>query len=102
VLNATLAQLDRADEMEDYGAPFATSRASHRCTPALWVGVVGHDAIWPVRFQVENGVENLYAPQMFRSGRPEMELVNFVSAFPDSVSRHLPWMCDSCRRHTAA
>ena len=77
VFNATVAQLDHPDEMEEYGAPFATSPDSQGRTPALWVGVVGHDAIWPIRFQIEGGSENLYTPQGFRSGSPSLAVANF-------------------------
>jgi hypothetical protein len=76
VFNATVAQLDHSEEMEDYGVPFITSHPPQRRTPVLWVGVVGHDAIWPVGFHLENGIENLYAPPMRQSGRPAPELVN--------------------------
>jgi hypothetical protein len=75
VFNATAAQLDRADEMEEYGPPFAASDASHSPSPALWVGIVGRDNIWPIRFQVENdNIENLYLPPTFRDDAPEVEL----------------------------
>ncbi len=77
VFNATLAQLNDVEGMEEYGAPFATNLRSYNRTPALWVGVVGRDAIWPLRFQMEEGVENLYAPRTFRTGTPAMELLNF-------------------------
>lgn len=76
VFNATAVQLDHADDMEEYGAPFATSPVSQVRAPALWVGVVGHDAIWPVRFQIESGSENLYTPRTLRTGAPGLELVN--------------------------
>ncbi|MBV8770736.1 MAG: hypothetical protein JO166_00205 [Deltaproteobacteria bacterium] len=76
VFNATIVQLDHADDMEEYGAPFATGPVSQVRTPALWVGVVGHDAIWPVRFQIESGSENLYTAQTLRTGAPALELVN--------------------------
>jgi hypothetical protein len=55
--NATLKLLDASDpyprapeedNLLDYGPPFSDTRLS--TSPALWVSVVGHDAIWPLAF----------------------------------------------------
>jgi len=47
--NAALAIIGERGAMVEYGAPFA--RAGEVRGPALWVGVVGNNGIWPLGFQ---------------------------------------------------
>lgn len=47
--NATLALLDRDDLMLEYGFPFDKYEVGETRYPALWLGVVGRNGIWPVK-----------------------------------------------------
>jgi hypothetical protein len=49
VYNAALALLDRKDLMLEYGFPLKSYKVSDERYPALWVGVVGRNGIWPVK-----------------------------------------------------
>lgn len=49
-LNATLALLDR-HELVDYGAPFGSQPGRPEQSP-IWLTVVGHEALWPLKAQV--------------------------------------------------
>jgi hypothetical protein len=84
VFNATAVQLGRDDAIVEYGSPFAAAGESYSPTltiPALWVGIVGHDNIWPIGFkQLGDGIENLYYAEVPRAGHigtPRVELGNF-------------------------
>jgi hypothetical protein len=48
--NATLALLGRR-ELVDYGAPFGSPRGQPE-QPPIWLTVVGHEALWPLKAQV--------------------------------------------------
>jgi hypothetical protein len=48
--NATLALLDRRD-LVDYGPPFG-SGAGRPGGPAIWLTVVGHEALWPLKAEI--------------------------------------------------
>lgn len=52
--NATLALLNRKDrmlenQMLEYGFPLKEYKDGEKRYPALWVGIVGHSGIWPVK-----------------------------------------------------
>jgi len=49
IFNATLALLDRTELMLEYGLPFKKYNASDERRPALWLGIVGRNGIWPVK-----------------------------------------------------
>ncbi len=49
IFNATLALLDRADRMLEYGFPFKEYNVGDKRHPALWLGIVGRNGIWPVK-----------------------------------------------------
>ncbi len=55
--NAALALLDVEYRMIEYGSPFDQGPSQSR-RPALWLGVVGRNAIWPVR--TLNNAEDSY------------------------------------------
>ncbi len=48
--NATLALRDRR-ELVDYGGPFGSQRGRPE-QPAIWLTVVGHEALWPLEVEV--------------------------------------------------
>ncbi|HKQ78342.1 MAG TPA: hypothetical protein VJ810_31875, partial [Blastocatellia bacterium] len=47
--NATLALLDKKDRMLEYGLPFHIYQKGDQRYPAIWLGIVGSDGIWPVK-----------------------------------------------------
>jgi hypothetical protein len=47
--NATLALLDKKDLMLEYGSPFYKYKDGETRYPALWLGVIGRNGIWPVK-----------------------------------------------------
>ncbi len=47
--NATLALLGREDIMLEYGLPFKKYGKDEKRQPALWIGIVGRNGIWPVK-----------------------------------------------------
>src|SRR5262245_37960056 len=49
IYNATLALLDKEDLMLEYGSPFYKYKVGETRYPALWLGVVGSNGIWPVK-----------------------------------------------------
>jgi hypothetical protein len=49
--NATLALLDRR-ELVDYGAPFGSQPGHPEQQPPIWLTVVGHEALWPLKAEV--------------------------------------------------
>src|SRR5262245_1698337 len=49
IYNATLALLCREDLMLEYGFPFKPYKDSEKRYPALWLGIVGRNGIWPVK-----------------------------------------------------
>jgi len=49
--NATLALLDRR-ELVNYGAPFGSRPGRPEQQPAVWLAVVGHGALWPLKAEV--------------------------------------------------
>ncbi|MCI0337396.1 MAG: hypothetical protein L0226_07465, partial [Acidobacteria bacterium] len=49
IYNATLALLDRTDEMIEYGRPFDPNPESRFHRPVFWLNVVGRNGIWPVK-----------------------------------------------------
>lgn len=50
VYNATLAQLDRDDLLLEYGKPWPEAARRERTAPVLWLSIVGHGHIWPIKF----------------------------------------------------
>ncbi|HKQ93211.1 MAG TPA: hypothetical protein VJZ77_21295 [Blastocatellia bacterium] len=46
--NATLELLEKRELMLEYGSPFCTYNDDRDHYPALWLGVVGRNGIWPV------------------------------------------------------
>jgi hypothetical protein len=63
IYNATLALLDRTDRMVEYGFPFKTYEDDHSRHPALWLGIVGRNGIWPVKvFDVKPGEYTMCIP----------------------------------------
>jgi hypothetical protein len=56
IYNATLALLDKTDWMLEYGVPFEKYNVGDKRCPALWLGVVGRNGIWPVKiFDIKPG-----------------------------------------------
>ena len=54
--NATLALLCREDRMLEYGLPFNEYKDGQARHPALWLGIVGRNGIWPVKtFDISPG-----------------------------------------------
>ena len=54
IYNATVALLDRKELMLEYGFPFEECKDGQARYPALWLGIVGRNGIWPVNaFKVE-------------------------------------------------
>jgi len=49
IYNATLALLDEHDKMLEYGFPFDRYEDGKERYPALWLGIVGRNGIWPVK-----------------------------------------------------
>jgi hypothetical protein len=49
VYNATLELLGEQDQMLEYGMPFHIYKKGESRRPALWLGVVGRNGIWPVK-----------------------------------------------------
>jgi len=49
IYNATLALLSREDLMLEYGLPFEEYNGGGQRHPALWLGIVGRNGIWPVK-----------------------------------------------------
>ncbi len=47
--NATLALLDKEDKMLEYGFPLKEYGKDDNRYPALWLGIVGRNGIWPVK-----------------------------------------------------
>ncbi len=47
--NATLALLNRQDKMLEYGCPLKQYKPGENRYPALWLGIVGRNGIWPVK-----------------------------------------------------
>jgi hypothetical protein len=46
--NATLALLGKTDRMLEYGCPLKEYKKGNNRYPALWLGIVGRNGIWPV------------------------------------------------------
>jgi len=49
IYNATLALLDKNDRMVEYGIPFDKYEGDKPHYPALWMGIIGRNGIWPVK-----------------------------------------------------
>src|SRR5262245_3492408 len=49
IFNAALALLDKTDRMLEYGRPFKKYNVNEMRCPALWLGIVGRNGIWPVK-----------------------------------------------------
>jgi hypothetical protein len=49
IFNAALALLDKIDRMLEYGRPFEKYNVNDMRCPALWLGIVGRNGIWPVK-----------------------------------------------------
>ena len=49
VYNATLALLGKTERMLEYGIPFKKYNVVEERYPALWLGIVGRNGIWPVK-----------------------------------------------------
>src|SRR5262249_4793425 len=66
----TLALLGKTGKMLEYGYPFQTCKEGDRRYPALWLGIVGRNGIWPVKaFKFDTARDNTKytLPAEFRS-----------------------------------
>jgi hypothetical protein len=86
IFNATVVQLGREDKIVEYGSPFAVTAAvgpHNSTTPALWVGIVGRDNIWPIDFEpLDGSIENLYYAQVSRASHADAPWVKLGNLYP--------------------
>jgi hypothetical protein len=84
IFNATAVQLGHEEAIVEYGPPFTAVGPHDSIIPGLWVGVVGHDNIWPIAFKTypvnfkprDDSEKNLFVAHPSLSGDPPVELGN--------------------------